>query len=231
MFRKLVPAVLVALLVCASSAPGSARAQTQDQIARAKTHFEAGRALYNLGNYSDAVREFLAGYELVPRREFLLNIAQTYRKLRNFARARAMYEKYLAEAPADDPRRDSVRKNLAEVTELAAREPAPTPTANDPGTAGSGASDGTQSTAGSTPSADASATVAAGQDAQPQRESFVKRHKWFVPVVVGVVVVGVGLGVGLGLGLKPDPCEGNTIGCLDATKSAATASSLVVLRY
>ena len=44
----------------------AASAYADDKLDEAKTHFRAGEALYQLGRYQEAVREFNAGYELVP---------------------------------------------------------------------------------------------------------------------------------------------------------------------
>src|SRR5438477_2623625 len=99
-----------AALVLAQVAVWSAIAHAQQDaaFARAKTHFEAGRALYNLGNYYDAVREFAAGYELAPKPQFLINLGQCYRRLENFEKAREMYQKYLTDVPGESPERAQV---------------------------------------------------------------------------------------------------------------------------
>src|SRR5262245_45858671 len=86
----------------------SAHAEGGDALARARSHFEAGRALYSLGNYTDAIREFSAGYELVGKPQFLLNLGQCYRKQNQLQRARQMYQKYLSQAPSSDPERPQV---------------------------------------------------------------------------------------------------------------------------
>ncbi|HEX8953349.1 MAG TPA: tetratricopeptide repeat protein, partial [Polyangia bacterium] len=128
----------LAVLVCAAAA----HAQPADDVARARTHFEAGRALYQLGNYNEALREFAAGYQLAPRPQFLLNLGQCYRKLDDLANARAMYQRYLHDAPASDPERPQAQQIRAEIDRQIAdrqaaaaaaaappRPPAPTTTA------------------------------------------------------------------------------------------------------
>jgi hypothetical protein len=55
-------AIAALLIALAWAAPASA----DDAKDRALTHFRAGEALYKLGNYTDAIREFAAGYELAP---------------------------------------------------------------------------------------------------------------------------------------------------------------------
>src|SRR4051794_39314445 len=99
MARKM--AMLMLLLSC-----GWARAQSDDALARARSHFEAGRALYNLQQYTDAIREFSAGYQLVNKPQFLVNLAQCYDRLASgtsdlagrrdaLEHARDLYNKYL----------------------------------------------------------------------------------------------------------------------------------------
>lgn len=194
------------LLVAHGSLP--AYAQSDDATSRARTHYEAGRALYNLGNYSDAAREFLAGYQLAPRREFLINLGQTYRKLEDLPRAHGMYTKYLEEAPADDARRDWVRKQLADVDKRirdaggdpnAPPAPAPSPEPSPiPAVAAS----------------PAAAAPAATTDAPPKK-SFIRRHWWIIPVSA---VVAAGIGVGIYFAVRPpDPCAGAQIDCIMAT--------------
>ena len=104
-------AAVVAVLACA----GGARAQNDDPIARARTHFEAGRALYQLGNFTEALREFAAGYQLAPRPQFLLNLGQCYRKLDDLKNAREMYQRYLHDAPTTDAERPQAEQILLEI--------------------------------------------------------------------------------------------------------------------
>ena len=110
-------------LVCATSVLvrrgaglcGAGAGANDDPVTRARTHFEAGRALYQLGNYNEALREFAAGYQLAPRPQFLLNLGQCYRKLDDLPNAREMYQRYLHDAPASDPERPQAQQILAEI--------------------------------------------------------------------------------------------------------------------
>jgi len=54
---------------------------TERILAEARVHFEAGTDHYAAGRYEEAIRRFQAGYALVPRPNFLVNIGQAYRKL------------------------------------------------------------------------------------------------------------------------------------------------------
>lgn len=192
--------LLLAVLACAAAA----HAQPDDSIARARTHFEAGRALYQLGNYNEALREFAAGYQLAPRPQFLLNLGQCYRKLDDLQKAREMYQRYLHDAPSSDPERPQAQQILAEIDrQIADRQAAaattpPTPPPTE-----------------SAPAATSATTLTA--TAPPPKRSWIKRNWWIIPV--GAVVVGVGVGLGVYYGTRaPDPCSGANLACWDLSK-------------
>jgi len=192
----------LAVLACAAAA----HAQSNDDISRARTHFEAGRALYQLGNYNEALREFAAGYQLAPRPQFLLNLGQCYRKLDDLINARLMYERYLKDAPATDPERPQAEQILAEIEkqiadQQAAKAPPPPPLVN-------------ASPSSPMASAPASSTLTT---APPPHKSWIKRNWWVIPV--GAVVVGVGVGLGVYYGVRAnDPCAGANLTCWDLSK-------------
>ena len=192
----------LAMLACAARA----QAQAEDPVSRARTHFEAGRALYQLGNYDEALREFAAGYQLAPRPQFLLNLGQCYRKLDDLINARLMYERYLKDAPATDPERPQAEQILAEIEkqiadQQAAKAPPPPPLVN-------------ASPSSPMASAPASSTLTT---APPPHKSWIKRNWWVIPV--SAVVVGVAVGVGVYYGTRsPDPCAGANLTCWDLSK-------------
>jgi len=191
--------VVLVVLGCALHA----QAQPEDNISRARTHFEAGRALYQLGNYNEALREFAAGYQLAPRPQFLLNLGQCYRKLDDLANARLMYERYLKDAPPSDPERSQAEQILAEIDKQISDKQAPAtspPTVTPPP---------------STSAQPAAATLTT--TAPPPPKSWIKRNWWIIPV--GAVVVGVGVGLGVYYGTRaPDPCSGANLACWDLSK-------------
>lgn len=195
---------------------GAARAQTADDtLSRARAHFEAGRALYQLGNYTEAVREFSAGYQLVPRPQFLLNLGQCYRKLDDLPKARDMYRRYLHEAAANDPERPQAQQILDEIERrLAAPKPAPPPPAAPapaPTVAPSPAAPA-PAPAPAASSAHSPAAMVVASAPPPEKKPFIKRNWWIIPV--GAVVVGVGVGLGVYYGTRPaDPCSGANLGC------------------
>ena len=186
---------------------GLARAQSQDDLARAKTHYEAGHALYNLGNYTEAQREFAAGYQLAPRPGFLVNLGQCARKLGNLPRAKEMYQRFLSAVPANDPQRAEATQVLAELDKQLAEQPVVTPVpepkpeivqpVTPPAT---------------TPSAVVTPAALSLTAAPPPRKSWIKRNWWIIPV--GAVVVGAGVGLGVYFATKPaSVCRSSDLAC------------------
>jgi tetratricopeptide (TPR) repeat protein len=199
MTKRSAPIVLLLLV-------GGVALAAADDEERARSHYEAGRVQYNLGDYKGAVHEFAAGYKLQPRPEFLVNLGQAYRRLGELERAREMYERFLAEAPADDHARPQVRTLIAEVDRELARVHAATPppatgTTGEPGT-----------TTSLTPVPELSGEPAT---TTPPRKSFARRNWWIFPVA-GVVLVGITIGIVYAArptSNAPD-CTGASLGCL-----------------
>jgi tetratricopeptide (TPR) repeat protein len=187
--------VLVAL-----SLHGAAWADQSDEESRARTHYAAGKALYGLGNYSDALRELLVGYSLVPKPQFLLNIGQCYRRLDDPVKAREMYKKYLDEVPADDRERPQVDELIVELDrqieeraqKARAEAPPPPPQIQAPVPA-------------------PSVLVAAPA---PIEKARWKRRAWMWAVPVAVVAA-AGLSVGLYFALRPAGCSAS-FACISA---------------
>ena len=195
----------------------SVRADKQSDRRKAEAHFVAANALYEAGSYEEALREFLAGYEVSPLPDFLLNAGQCYRKLGQLDKAVDMFNDYLASAATDDPWRPKVHKLIAEIRakrdEELVRGASPPPTAPVPAPP--------QSTAA--PPAMASSSASAGRTAmilsatpppKTARRGPIVRRKWFWGVLAGgAVVVGgaIALGVALGAPTKtyPTPALGS----------------------
>jgi hypothetical protein len=206
--------IVVALALLLALVAGRARAESDDVLARARTHFEAGQALYNLGNYSEAEREFAAGYQLAPRREFLINLGQCYRKLEDLDKAQMMYARYLRDAPPDDVHRRAAEQILRDLdAQIAARPTPPTERAQS-----AAPPPATASSPSANPLLDAPAPTVT---ARPQRKSWLKRNWWVIPV--GTVVVGVAVGTGLYFGLRGTPvCTAKDALCVDGTQWATS---------
>jgi tetratricopeptide (TPR) repeat protein len=95
---------LVLALLFVALAPRAARADQQADIAAAQKLYDEGKRLYNVGKFDDAVVAFEKAYDLYRAPEFLFNIGQCYRNLRNFERSIFVFESYLREKPSTDKR-------------------------------------------------------------------------------------------------------------------------------
>jgi tetratricopeptide (TPR) repeat protein len=109
-----------------------ARVLSGDAEAQARREYEAGRRLYEAGQYREAIERFAAGYALAPRPIFLLNIGQAHRQLFEPARARESYAAFLAQAPADDPARPEVEELVREIDASLSARAAPAIVATAP---------------------------------------------------------------------------------------------------
>jgi len=181
-----------------------AGAEELDATGKARVHFEAGRALYRLGNYAEALREFEAGYQLAPRPQFLVNIGQAYRKLGDLPRAKETFERYLAAVP-DSPERPQIENLIAE---LAAQLAAPPPPPVEPPAEKATAPPPPEKSAEPPPEKPAPAPVLIAQPPPPKKRSFFARHWWIVPVAAAVAA---GLAVGIYYAARP-----STVQCGDA---------------
>jgi tetratricopeptide (TPR) repeat protein len=189
--RSMVIASLLLWTVAAGAAPSA------DDLARGRTHFEAGQAMYQLGRYAEAAREFSASYALTQKTALILNIGSCYRKLGDLTAAREVFSKFLSEAPAQDPYRPQVVRLLAEIdADLAKQHPVvmapiepPPPVVVPP-----------------------EPVVIA---ATPPKKSFIRRNWWIIPVSA-VVVAGVAVGVYFGARRDASPdCKSTTLGCVN----------------
>jgi hypothetical protein len=101
--------------------------------AQAKVHYRAGKTHFDLKNYSEAIREFAAGYALSPKPEFLINLAQAYKRNGEAQKALEMFERYLERAPADAAERRSAEEVLGELRKaVAAQQPPPDAPVREP---------------------------------------------------------------------------------------------------
>lgn len=180
---------------------------TGDALQRAKNHYMAGNALFKLGNYTDAVREFAAGYSLVPKPYFLYNLGQCYRKLGDLRKAREMYAKFVEQIPETDPDREAAKKIVVELDDQIAKLPPEPVKPPEP-----------KPVKAADPQPTANANLVVSQSEPPAKKSFIKRHWWIIPV--GVIVVGTAVGVGVYFGTKPPAQVGcndpGVIGCVSA---------------
>jgi tetratricopeptide (TPR) repeat protein len=85
-----------------------AEAAAEDDKAVARAHHETGTRLYDLREYSGALKEYRAAYLAKPDPAFLFNIGQCLRKLGHNTEALDFFREYLKKAPPDNPNRDLV---------------------------------------------------------------------------------------------------------------------------
>jgi tetratricopeptide (TPR) repeat protein len=116
--------VVAAAVIAVVSWAAPARAQ-DDVESRARAHFEIGQGLDRLGDYRGAIKEFAAGYALVKKPAFLLNIGTMYKKLGERRHARDMYRQFLETAPPDDAKRTQAEEMVRELEDQLRANPEP----------------------------------------------------------------------------------------------------------
>src|SRR5579872_4509216 len=102
-------------------------AATDESEAQAREHFRAAEIDFNLGKFTEALASYQAAYQAKPLPAFMFNIAQCYRNMGKYERARFFYRRYLTLEPKS-PNRRVVTDLIAEVTRLM-KNPPPTPSA------------------------------------------------------------------------------------------------------
>jgi len=94
-------AMTVASLASVSLASRTARAAGAgiDDEKEARRLFEHAELEFNVGKFPEALADYQSAYEAKPLPGFLFNIAQCYRNMGNFERARFFFRRYLALDP------------------------------------------------------------------------------------------------------------------------------------
>ena len=115
-------AVLIAPLLCLAALAALEERDAQAAPAagapadkQAREHFQNAENSFNLGRFPDALADYQAAYEAKPLPGFLFNIAQCYRNMHSFERARFFFRRYLALEP-HTPNRRLVEDLIAEMT-------------------------------------------------------------------------------------------------------------------
>jgi tetratricopeptide (TPR) repeat protein len=130
-----IAAVFLVLFLASAPTPVGARVLAyadpppDESEQAARELFRKAEISFNLGKFADALSDYQAAYEAKPLAGFLFNIAQCYRHMGNYERARFFYRRYLTVDPKT-PNRRLVTDLIAEVTRLMddpANKPAPTP--------------------------------------------------------------------------------------------------------
>lgn len=112
--------IIVALAALPLVAPPAAARRTQAE--RAREHYKAGQAAYAAGRFQEAAKEFAAGYMLLHKPAFLINIAQSYRKAGRNEKALEYYEEYLRVAAPGSRLVPQVEGLVEELRRAVARE-------------------------------------------------------------------------------------------------------------
>ena len=123
--KRALAAALVALTLLAGVA--GARPAHADEAApglaprsEAREHYQRGKALQAARAFDEAIREYEAGYALVPMPEFLFNIGQCHRNLGSFDEAIFSFRKYLRLKP-DAENREATEELINELEAEKAR--------------------------------------------------------------------------------------------------------------
>ncbi len=124
--------VLAAPVGAAPSPAAAVDPETDRILNQARIEFDAGTDHYAAGRYEEAIRRFQAGYALVPRPNFLVNIGQAFRKLGNLERAKEAYVAYVRALPANSALRDQALQVLAEIEVQLQDQEAARPVASAP---------------------------------------------------------------------------------------------------
>jgi len=196
-----------------------AAAASTEESAEAKVHFQAGSTHYQLKQYSEAIREFAAGYALSPRPEFLINLGQAYRGAGDLAQALSMFKQYLEKAPANAKPRAQVEQLVKQLEAqlkdappatpngpaFEAPEPKPTPRAAD------------------APVKEEPPSLVPVDSPPPavvkQEPSHTSPLVWIIPVAAVVVAAGIAVAVGVAVSSGGPSCSGaGSLGCVDLRK-------------
>jgi Tetratricopeptide repeat len=117
--------VLLAFVLLAASA--TTRAAPLDDEKQARVLYDRAEKSFDLGKFGDALADYQSAYEAKPLPGFLFNIAQCYRNMGKFERARFFFRRYLALEP-HAPNRFRVEELIAEMSkQLEAQAAAPAP--------------------------------------------------------------------------------------------------------
>lgn len=126
--RRCIEALACAALVAASATAGATGSEAQFKL-----HYERGLSLYSNEQFDEAIKEFQAAYDAIPRPRVLFNLGQAHRNLGNARQALDYYLLYQAREPNPKPGLKSeleayigqMRKLLAEADAADKREEPP----------------------------------------------------------------------------------------------------------
>jgi hypothetical protein len=129
--RRLGFLVIITTVLGAATPAGPARAATEDEK-KARALYESAEKNFDVGKFAEALTDYQAAYEAKPLPGFLFNIAQCYRNMGNYERARFFFRRYLALDPRA-PNHRRVEELIAEMSkQIDAQAAAAPPSATAP---------------------------------------------------------------------------------------------------
>jgi tetratricopeptide (TPR) repeat protein len=218
--RAVAAAVVAALVVCAAVPSFAA-----DKRAAAAA-FKQGRALYDAGQFSDALDKFEEGYRAYPLPGFLVNIGQCQRKLDRAADAKRSFEQFLASDSSDERTRAEVKEALDEIAadeqrradavEDAARRERDAAEARHPAVVDDDKPDlRVHDNLAAAPAANVNIAVTSDKPQDQKKKS--KKWVWAIVGVLAAGAVASAVTVGI-LETRPAPLKPGSLGLLDGRR-------------
>ena len=96
---RVAAAAAVLLVASLLSVSAVAAAAGGDDEKEARRLFERAELEFNVGKFAEALADYQSAYQAKPLPGFLFNIAQCYRNMANYERARFFFRRYLALDP------------------------------------------------------------------------------------------------------------------------------------
>lgn len=110
------PLACVLMMLCAASVTSAA-----DERTAAREHFARGTKAFDLGQYDEAIREYMEAYKAKDAPEILYNIGQAHRLAGHNAEALRFYKVYVTKVP-QAPNRDEVLRKIEELEKVVEHE-------------------------------------------------------------------------------------------------------------
>jgi tetratricopeptide (TPR) repeat protein len=179
-------AAVVLIAPAARAAPGTSAEDRQ-----ARELFQKAEMSFNLGKFGEALTSYQAAYQAKPLPALLFNVAQCYRNLENYERARFFFRRYL-DLDARTTNRRMVEDLIAEMTAKMAKSGPVAPLSTS--AAEPDAADGLKLAAAPTAAPGASVDLARA-GAGEQRPQPLYKHWWFWAGVAGVAAGAIAVGL------------------------------------
>ncbi|HEX4405026.1 MAG TPA: tetratricopeptide repeat protein [Polyangia bacterium] len=103
------------IVVCSAPRAAFGAGTGIDDEKEARRLFQSAELEFNVGKFPEALADYQSAYEAKPLPGLLFNIAQCYRNMGNFERARFFFRRYLALEPRA-PNRHRVDELIAEMS-------------------------------------------------------------------------------------------------------------------